>query len=447
MLALPIHTLQPQRGTRFELERLPHLREIIRQCADKLPLTPLEVAAILDDAYDNDVERIELVRTCGKEMDISDAKYRLDTNIISKEEFLEMTPIAGTTSVFYPMSDKSTIHYTLGVTADVDSVSMLIERKSDDMVSINMQSSPTSQWVYIDNLHVDQDTSRLLFEAISSLNGSANIASSWPCTRGLRVDYKGEMLNMVLPPSLVSTLLDALMVSSGVDALLEVHRTQELPARPWIADGDVTIKVEPPSVGVYNAISLKIPLHPLSVHVPNGRMELFLSVCGCATQEHPSCLLCGRCKSWVGDDERRAAFAGHCHRAGDRCLNRIRLTVGKSTGGAWVDKRSLQLCVRDEPRAMALVEAVADVIEFANKAKELRFKCSELVQHVSNLPSPVHVINDLPEVRCVTKLLKKNTYSVQYDKKKKLSILTDKNGSKLSKGITKRYSWLFPRAN
>ena len=444
MLARPIHTLQPQRGERFELHRLPHLREIIRQCADKLPLTPLEIAVMLDDDHDSDVERIELVRTCGREMSIDDAMYRINVNLIEKKEFLEMTPIAGVAAVFQPTTELSKIYYTIGPTLDSESISLVIERTSLDTVSINTNNGSIYLWKFIDDLHVEEESSNRLFETSTPIEWRANIASAWPCTRGFRVNFNDNVLSMVLPPSLVATLLDALVVSSGVDALLESYRIEGLPARPWIADGDVKIKVEPPRVGVFNAISLNIPLHPLSVSVPNGRMEMFLSVCGCAIQSHPSCLLCGRCPSWTDDDERRAIFVGHCNRAGGRCLNRIQLTVGKSMGGTWLDKRSCKLCIRSDAHAMSLVEVIADAIQFANEANAMRSTVSKLIEHVATLPPPVHVINDLSTTKGVTKLLNNNAHFRKYDPKNKTSMISDKHGNKLSKTITKRYGWLFP---
>ena len=445
MLARPIHTLQPQNGERFEMHRLPHRRQVLRQCAYKLALTPLEIAVILDSDHNSDVERIELVRTCGEAMTKDDATYRLNTNLVSKEDFLDMVPIAGTDAVFRPMSDKNTIYYNIGATADTDLISIIIERQASDKVSINLQSSPSSHWVYMDNVHVEEASLDQLFET-SCTDDRVNLATSWPCTRGLRVDCNNDTLHVVLPPSLVSTLMDALVVSSGVDALFEVYRNDALPSRPWTADGDVTLKMEPPRVGTYNAVSLKLPMHPLSVHVPQGRMEVFLSMCGCATREHPSCLLCGRCAPWAGEEDRRTMFATHCRRAGNRCLNRIRITVGKSAGGAWTDKRSCQICVRDDPQAMALVEAVADIIQFADEVKTMRFKTANLVEHVSKLPPPTHVINDLPVTRAVTKCLRKKTHHLDYDKKKRTTKVIDKDGKPLNKTTTKRYGWLFPKS-
>jgi len=445
MLARSIHTLQPQRGERFELQRLPYLREIVRLCADSLPLTPSETAVILDDGHDGDVERIELVRTCGKEMTLDEVMYRMKVDLVGKNEFLEMTPIAGTAAVFQPTSEVSTLYYAIGPTVDSESIFLVIERKSVDRVSVNTSNGPICLWKFIDNLRVDEDSLNGLFEPLKLVEWRANIASAWPCARGLRVNFKDGVLGMVLPPSLVATLLDALVVSSGVDALFESYRVDGLPSRPWIADGDVTVKVEPPRVGVFNSVSLKIPLHPLSVNVPNGRMEMFLSVCGCAIQSHPSCLLCGRCASWTDDDERRATFVGHCNRAGGRCLNRIQLTVGKSMGGAWLDKRSCKLCIRSDPHAMSLVEVISSVIQFANDANAMRSNVSKLIEHVATLPPPAHVINDLPMTRGVTKLLVKDAHFQLYDKKKKASTITDKYGNKLSKSITKRYGWLFPK--
>lgn len=444
MLARPIHTLQPQSGDRFETHRLPHVRRLLRGCADKLAFTPLEMAVILDSNHDSDVERIELVQTCGKEMNIDEAKYRLDSNLLSKEDFIEMTPIAGTDAVFRPMSSKSTIYYNIGATADTDPISIVIERQAPDKVSINLRSSPNSHLIFMDNVHVDDTDLDLLFK--TSSEGRVEIATAWPCTRGLRVNHNDNVLQMVLPPSLVSSLLDALVVASGVDAFFEVYRNCALPSRPWTADGDVTLKVEQPRVGTFNVVSLKIPIHPVSVHIPQGRMEVFLSMCGCAVKEYPTCLLCGRCTPWANDDDRRATFAGHCRRAGNRCLNRIRITVGKSTGGAWTDKRSCQLCIRDDPQVMALVEAVADVIQFANEANAMRFKTSDLVEHNAKLPPPTHVINDLPSTRMVTKLLRKKSHTLSYDKKKKMKKVIDRDGKPLNKTITKRYGWLFSKS-
>lgn len=445
MLALPLHTLQPQSGECLEARRLPHVRGILRQCAEKLELPPLAMAVILDSDHEADVERVELVRTRGKKMEFDDAKYRLKTNIITKGEFLEMTPIAGKSAVFRPMPEKSSIHYRLGATTDNEPISMEIERTSQTTVAINLCSDPvTSYGRYYDALRVDESILDDAFKPNDIVEWRAKFDAAWPITRGLRVDSKDNLLNMVLPPSLVATLLDALMVASGVDALLETHRIEGLPSRPWVADGDVTLKLEPPRVGPSKSISIMIPLHPLTVHVDRGRMQMSLLLCGCVVENHPMCLLCGRCAPWKGDDTRRAAFMGHCQRAGNRCLDRIQITIGKTTGGAWTDKRTCQLCIRDDPCVMALVEAIADTIEFANTAVQNVSSSTKLIEQASRLPPPVHVINDTSQTMKVAKLLRQNTHSLKYDKKK-VAVVTDRDG-KPCNSISKRHRWLFPRS-
>lgn len=445
MLARPIHTLQPHCGERLELQRLPHFRELIRQCATRLPLTSLEVAMILDHDHDGDIERLEMNRTCGVAMPLDDVKYRLKAELLSKDEFLDMTPIAGEASVFSPTSQQDVLYYELGATTDNEPISAKIIRKADTNVAINLRSSPTSRWIYIDDLNVSEQTLNNLFTVTEPPAWRVDIASKWPCNRGLRVSNRHDTTQMVLPPSLVSSLLDALVVSSGMDALLETYRIEGLPATPWTADADVTLRVDPPQLTVFNNISIKIPLHPLCAYVSGGRVEIALSVCGCIVDSHPSCLLCGRCSPWKDASERRTTFTEHCRRAGNRCLNRIKITIGKATGGAWTDKRSKSLCIRDSPSAMSLVETVADVIEFANNVAPKASSVTNLIECVSKLPRPVHVINDSAVTRGVTKLLRQNRHFMVTSKDKKTSNVVDADGNKLSKTIVKRYGWLFPR--
>jgi len=430
MLARPLTTLDPPCGERLEKQRLDPLRALVRECADKLPLDPLDVSAILDPSLDESVERIELVRSTGEPLHMEEAKYKIENDIISKEDFLKMVPITGQTTVYRPCAETKMIYFTLGATESNESISLTIRQASSTSVTMEISIFSGGNF-FLDNLKIDESVLDALFKPSPVVQWRVDMDSLWPCVQKPRLKEN----SMVLPPALVTNLMDALVVLSGVDAYFQSFRMKDLPAHPWIADGDVTLTLKDPSTTPYGTISVMIPIHPVSALVPGGKLQMFLSFCGCAVQQYPSCLVCGRCNTWKGDDDTRNIFYQHCHRAGQRCLNRAQLTVGCSTGGTWSQKRRCEFKVQTHPNMMGLVEVIADIIEFLNKTKGQ----SNFTKCLKDLPKAISTINDTQVTRKVTELLKTRTNKLSKDKKS----IIDKHGNKLSSSVVKRYGWLF----
>jgi hypothetical protein len=430
MLARPLNTLDPPYGERLEKHRLESLRALLRECADKLPLDPLDVSAVLDPSLDEHVERIELVRTTGESLNMEEAKYKIKNDIISKDDFLKMMPISGQTTVYRPCNETNIIYFTLGATDSNETISLTVRRVNSTSVTMDISIISGGDF-YLDYLEITQEVLDNLFTPSPIVQWRVDMDSLWPCVQKPRLKEN----SIVLPPALVTNLMDALVVLSGVDAYFQTFRMNDLPAHPWIADGDVTLTLKNPSTTPYGAISIMIPIHPISAFVSGGKLQMFLSFCGCSVQQYPSCLVCGRCSTLKGDDETRNLFYQHCHRAGQRCLNRAQLTVGCSTGGTWTQKRRCEFKVQTHPNMMALVEVIADTIEFMNKTKGQ----SNFTKCLKDLPKAASTINDTQVTRRVTDLLKERTNKLSKDKKS----IIDKHGNKLSASVVKRYGWLF----
>jgi len=443
MLARPINALQPPAGQRLEVQRLAPLRALLTE-AKGLPLTTSQIDAILDDKLDEDVERIELVHTHGQQLNIDDALFRLKNELLDKETFLNMTPIAGESAVFRMTDEQKCVYYTLGATVDHERICMQVERKSSTCVSIRIQVDPSPIWMYVGGVSVEERTVDKLFldtEQGTWRENLTKLARLWPCTRGLRVRRDDDGLHVVLPPALVEGMLSGLVSAAGVDALWSSYRNDTIPHHPWTADGDVMLKIQNPGqAGHFGALSIKVPIHPLSAHVSGGRLEMFLSACGCTVKMQPSILLCGRCTPWHGQNDQRTAFFERCQRAGNRCLDRIHLTIGCSAGGKWAEKRSLKLSARTDEGVTPLVKAMANAVEFANRVAEDP-STVKLIEYVTALPNAPPIPNT-PLVNEATKLLRTKLH--QWKGRGKTRKLVDREGKGPKKTIEKRFGWLFP---
>lgn len=450
MLARPINTLQPPAGRRLETQRLVPLRTLLGDAKGALPLTESQLSALLDNALNEHVERIELVHVCGVQLNVDDASFQLKNGFIEAQAFLDMTPIAGETAVFRKTAERKVVHYTLGATVDNECISLQVERTTPTSVSVAVKAEPSPIWTYVDNIDVDKDTLEQLFVDLNSKEWRQNLdklTKTWPCMRGVRMRHDHEGLHVVLPPSLVRGMLHGLASASGIDALWSSYRDETLPHHPWIADADVVLNVQDPRrAGRFGAISLKLPMHPLSAHVPGGRLELFLSACGCSVEMNSSSTFCGRCDTWRGQNDQRALFFEQYRRAGQRCLDRIQITVGCATGGKWSAKRSIRLSARSNPEMLPLVKALADAVEFS---KRITCETSNLpsslkfVQCVAALPE-APAVEESPLVKEATKLLREKRHAWKGRGKERK--LVDGDGKGPRKTIEKRFGWLFPTA-